>query len=106
MFLLTLHENTLIHWLFLQACDVYSFGVLAWEVWEGEEPRAGLSLKDVYRVVVREGQILPIQGNLAPLLEKCLRSPSQHVSITEIHTPTCMPAVCPKYVLNSVVLVN
>ena len=93
-------RTLLIRWLLLQACDVYSFGVLAWEVWEGEEPWAGLSLKDVWRVVVREGQRLPIQGNhITPLLDKCLGSPSQRVSITEVHTPTCIPAVCPKYVL-------
>ena len=87
----------LIHWLLLQTCDVYSFGVLAWEVWREEEPWAGLSPKDVWRVVVREGQRLPIQGNqitLAPLLEKCLGSPSQRVSITEVHThlyTSCVP---------------
>ena len=55
--------------------------------------------QDVWRLVVIEGQRLPIQGNLAPLLDKCLGSPSQHVSITEVHTPTGIPAVCPKYVL-------
>ena len=67
---------------------------------EGEEPWAGLSLKDIWRVVVIEGQRLPIQGNhITPLLDKCLGSPSQCVSITEVHT--CIPAVCPKYVLNS-----
>ena len=93
-------RTLLIRWLLLQACDVYSFGVLAWEVWEGEEPWAGLSLKDIWRVVVIEGQRLPIQGNhITPLLEKCLRSPSQCVSITEVHTPTCIPAVCPRCVL-------
>lgn len=70
-----------------QACDVYSLGVLMWEVWEEEQPWAGLSPVEVCQVVAREGQRLPInrdQNVLAPLLDKCLGPPSQRASITHV----------------------
>lgn len=84
----TLHKNSPNTLLPLQTNDVYSFGVLAWKLWGEEEPWAGLSPKEVWRVVTREGQRLSFQGNhsrLSPLLEKCLGTPSQRVSITEVH---------------------
>ena len=97
--LLPLHKNTPNTLVSLQTNDVYSFGVLAWELWGEEEPWAGLSPKEVWRVVIREGQRLSIQGNhssLSPLLEKCLGTPSQRVSITEVHTHLYTNCICPR----------
>lgn len=55
---------------FSQKTDVWSFGILVWEIWNGCEPFANISTKEVVRRAITEPDFQP---NVAPSIPAVLR---------------------------------
>lgn len=69
--------------------DVYSFGIVAWEVWTGKQPYHDLALIDIIFGVTTNGLRPPIEEiddpKLASLIEHCWdQEPDQRPSFEEI----------------------
>ena len=68
----------------LQDSDVYSLGVLLWEAWSGECPWPDLSPPQLGRVLVEEGQRLPLTKKhfvISHILESCFGPPMERLPI-------------------------
>jgi predicted Ser/Thr protein kinase len=65
-----LAPETLREGVFSQKTDVWSFGILVWEIWNGCEPFANLSTKEVVRRAITEPDFQP---NVAPSIPAVLR---------------------------------
>ena len=77
--------------IFQQGADVYSLGVVLWELWSGEEPWAGLYGRSLYQTVIEERKTLALgeeHRDLAHLLR-----------VTFSFHPECRPSIKQVYIL-------
>ena len=55
-----------------KACDVWSYGVVLWELFTGEKPFSDLGWNQIYIKVATENQHLPIPNECPEILEKLM----------------------------------
>lgn len=71
----------------LQESDIFSLGVLLWEVWSGRAPWPGLSPPQLGRVLVQTGQRLPLTNQhclIAPVLKTCFGAPVTRLPAAQV----------------------
>ena len=70
-------------------CDVWSFGIVCWEMCTGLVPFVGLSSEDVARKVAVEGLRLPPPANapmpLLQIMAKCWWQPAKRPDLAVVH---------------------
>ena len=85
-----LAPETLAHGTFSAKSDVWSYGILLWEIWNGCEPFANLTTKEVVRRAIAEPDFQPhvapsIPAVLRHLLNECFdHDPSKRPQFAEI----------------------
>ena len=70
----------------LQHNDVYSLGVLLWEVWSGACPWPDLSPPQLGQALLEDGKRLPITRQhyvIAHLLESCFGEPTKRLPVEQ-----------------------
>uniref|UniRef100_A0A8R1HVJ7 Tyrosine-protein kinase n=1 Tax=Caenorhabditis japonica TaxID=281687 RepID=A0A8R1HVJ7_CAEJA len=90
-----LSPETLTSFIYTQLTDVFSFGVLCWEVIEnGEQPYPGLLVLEVHQKVVRDDYRMIISDKapfpLQEMIKKCwLRDVNQRPNMEQVHLMCC-----------------
>jgi len=67
---------------------MFSVGVVIWELWATTPPWPGLTPPQLGRVLVRDGQRLPISSKhslVAPLLKTCFGPPMARLPAAQVH---------------------
>ena len=71
----------------MQEADVYSLGVVLWEIWSGNEPWEGLHGQELYCTIVKEKRTLPLSlehSGIAQLLRLMFNKPDHRPNIKQV----------------------
>ena len=74
----------------MQESDIFSLGVLLWEMWADHPPWPGLTASQLGRVLIQDGQRLPLTNNhipMAPILKSCFGPPVARLPATQVCSP-------------------
>lgn len=98
-----------------QCSDVYSLGVLVWEVWGGGVPWEGWTPPQLCVAVAERGERLPVGDQhrlVAEILRSCFAEPSVRPSVCEVcpsqhvHTHHIFPSTLSKYNLHKLLHIS